>query len=298
MARGRMLANTIVDDKRFNELTTDAALVYLMTIPQLDRDGLILGEPMLLWGQVCRRRPALVSRMADIITELVSSGLVTAYKTKDGDIVLHFVGFQKNQSMTHYNREAESRFPCPPGYVRTDKGLTQDGIQQYDIDTVDSLRIHSGFTPDVVLPNVIQINSNEVKCNEKPSPAVAVPTAQPTLLPAQEKIKRARRENPDKAHPAVQAYFDLHKRWPQNAQIALIVERDPPIANWVRAIRTWAGKGYNPQNIAAMLDWAENPSKIDKAANGYTTQDGKYIATNGAADDDDIPTYKKLAVLA
>jgi hypothetical protein len=189
--------------------------------------------------------------------------------------------------------------------VRRYRDKPKDDVTQKQVTNVTQCNACNG--------NVTQCNDNsdsETQCNprldknrleeirEDVATDVAAPTAQPTLLPAQEKIKRARRENPDKAHPAVQAYFDLHKRWPQNAQIALIVERDPPIANWVRAIRTWAGKGYNPQNIAAMLDWAENPSKIDKAANGYTTQDGKYIATNGAADDDDIPTYKKLAVLA
>lgn len=73
MARGRMLATTIADDKRFNALPVDAALVYLMAIPQLDRDGLILGEPVLLWGQVCRRRNDLMPHMADIIAAWVSS---------------------------------------------------------------------------------------------------------------------------------------------------------------------------------------------------------------------------------
>ncbi len=130
MARGRMIASTVADDKRFNELPVDAALVYLMAIPQLDRDGLILGEPGVLWGQVCRRRADLMPRMEAIIKAWIAAELVTAYKNEDGDTILYFTGFQKNQAMTHYDREAASRFPCPPGYARTAKGLVQDEVKR------------------------------------------------------------------------------------------------------------------------------------------------------------------------
>jgi len=158
-----MIAATVADDKRFNELPIDAALVYLMAIPQLDRDGLILGEPTALWGQVCRRRVDLLPRMADIITAWIAAELVTAYHTDDGDTILHFTGFHKNQAMTHYDREAASRFPCPPGYARTSKGLVVEQVQQSIETPADELRTYSGPTPDEVLPNVNQCNVNQ--CN-------------------------------------------------------------------------------------------------------------------------------------
>ncbi len=156
MARGRMIASTVADDKRFNELPVDAALVYLMAIPQLDRDGLILGEPGVLWGQVCRRRADLMPRMEAIIKAWIAAELVTAYKNEDGDTILYFTGFQKNQAMTHYDREAASRFPCPPGYARTAKGLVQDEVKRLTKPGVDEVRTDSGPTPDKVPPNVIQ----------------------------------------------------------------------------------------------------------------------------------------------
>lgn len=162
MARGRMIASTVADNKRFNELPIDAALVYLMAIPQLDRDGLILGEPGALWGQVCRRRVDLMPRMEAIIAAWLASGLVAAYKNEDGDTILHFVGFQKNQAMTHYDREAASRFPCPPGYVRTSKGLA-----------VEEVRIESGGTPDQIPPNVMQ--SKGMESNAAPAPTLPQP---------------------------------------------------------------------------------------------------------------------------
>ena len=161
MARGRMIAATVADDKRFNELPIDAALVYLMAIPQLDRDGLILGEPGALWGQVCRRRNDLLPHMDAIIAAWLASGLATAYKNEDGDTILHFVGFQKNQAMTHYDREAASRFPCPPGYIRTPKGLIAEEVPQADETPADEVRRESGVSPDEVLPNVNQCNVNQ-----------------------------------------------------------------------------------------------------------------------------------------
>jgi len=164
MARGRMIASTVADDKRFNELPIDAALIYLMAIPQLDRDGLILGEPGALWGQVCRRRVDLMPRMEAIIAAWLASGLVTAYRNEDGDTILHFVGFQKNQAMTHYNREAASRFPCPPGYVRTDKGLV-----------FEQIRTNSGPTPDKVPPKVSESKVSRSECETTTTAADPVP---------------------------------------------------------------------------------------------------------------------------
>lgn len=142
MARGRMIANTVATDKRFNSLTSEAALVYLMTIPHLDRDGLILGDTMPFWGKVCPRRSEYMGLMADIIAEWVAAGLVIAYECEEGTI-LCFTGFLKNQTGMHYEREAASAFPPPPGYVRGAKGLEKvsDGASP------DEVRSKSGGTP-------------------------------------------------------------------------------------------------------------------------------------------------------
>lgn len=177
MARGRMIAATVADDKRFNELPIDAALVYLMAIPQLDRDGLILGEPTTLWGQVCRRRVDLIPRMADIIAAWIAAELVTAYKTNDGDTVLYFTGFQKNQAMTHYDREASSRFPCPPGYVRTSKGLMSELVQPIENKSADEVRTNSGPTPDKVPPNVMESNVNQSNTKGAPDGVPMAPVS-------------------------------------------------------------------------------------------------------------------------
>ena len=122
MARGRMIASTVATDKRFNSLSSEAGLVYLMTIPHLDRDGLILGDAMPLWGRVCPRRTEYMPIMDELIAEWVKAGLVLAYECEEGR-VLYFLGFGKNQTGMRYDREAPSIYPPPPDYIRTSTGI-------------------------------------------------------------------------------------------------------------------------------------------------------------------------------
>lgn len=83
-----------------------------------------------------------------------------------------------------------------------------------------------------------------------------------------------------KDHPAVMAYRDLHKRYPSTAQMQIISERDPPIGNWVRAIRAWAAAGFKPTNIEGMLEWAFEPQRISDR--GYRNG-ANHATTNGHA---------------
>src|SRR5690606_32816074 len=88
-------------------------LVYLMTVPHLDRDGLIDGDPDVLWGKVCPKRRQFLDGMAGFIQEWAKAGLVLMYDSDDGP-VLWFKGFAKNQQGMRYEREAQSKFPPPP----------------------------------------------------------------------------------------------------------------------------------------------------------------------------------------
>lgn len=285
MARGRMLATTIADDKRFNALPVDAALVYLMSIPQLDRDGLILGEPVLLWGQVCRRRNDLMPHMSDIIKAWIMSGLVTAYKTDDGDTVLHFTGFQKNQAI-RYDREGASRFPCPPGFTRTDKGLEPDGLQPSIDEQLDQLRTNSGLTPDEVPPNTMQCNVIQV--NEILSPAIAVPVAPKTFAEEFADVQAELKEpNSNKAA--------ILRRW----YIRCFGEGGAPDYSYIgKVAKQVGGAGH----LAAMfMQLASRPPNGDVLAYIVATHKGKNGKNgkngNSSFDDDDIPTYMKMAAL-
>lgn len=122
MARGRMISQTVATDKRLNSISEEAELVFLKTVPHLDRDGIVIGDPVLLTAQVCPRRPKLGAIMAEIIQEWVDAGLVIRYDT-DEDPLLFFPGFSKNQVGLRYDREPASTFPAPPGYYRNGNGL-------------------------------------------------------------------------------------------------------------------------------------------------------------------------------
>lgn len=91
-----------------------------------------------------------------------------------------------------------------------------------------------------------------------------------------------------KDHLAVLAYRELHERYPTKAQMKIIAERDPPLSDWVRAIRQWAANGYNPRNIDRMLEWAFNPSLITERIYPNGAKRG---ANQGNTQSHDEPEY-------
>jgi hypothetical protein len=122
MARGRMINTTIALDPEFNAMSLEAQILFLRTIPHLDRDGLIIGQPAALWATVAPLQPALMATMQDAIDEWVLAGLVEVLPTKIGAVV-YFSSFHTNQVGMRYDREPASRLPLPEGYERTADGL-------------------------------------------------------------------------------------------------------------------------------------------------------------------------------
>jgi hypothetical protein len=126
MAEGRMLNRSVATDDRLNAMSRDAMLLYLMAVPHLDRDGLTDGRPRVLWATVAPLQDEWFQRVDALIDEWVASELVVRYHGEDRPI-LFFTGFAKNQSRMLYQRERASKFPCPPGFVRTPSGLRPAG---------------------------------------------------------------------------------------------------------------------------------------------------------------------------
>lgn len=181
MARGRMLSQKIAEDIDFNGMSIDAQFLFMRTIPFLDRDGLVVGHPGLLWSKIAPLLTQYTSTTASAIEEWISAGFVTKYM--DGKTpVLFFKGFAKNQSLTHYDREAPSSFAPPPGYYRTPKGLkplddddnggpnpqtpekpksSDSGEARNSSDNVSArLRTNSGLTPDQIPVKGIEVEEN------------------------------------------------------------------------------------------------------------------------------------------
>lgn len=169
MARGRFLSESIATDTKLNGLSVEAELVYLMTIPHLDRDGLIEGDPDVLWGKVCPKRRIFLDCMASFIHEWTQAGLVLAYDTDDG-VVLWFKGFAKNQTGMRYDREGVSKFAPPP-----------------NSDAAQPVRSKSGVSPESVGSTLLQVK-DQVKDQDQVkayvAPAAATHTPQQELFGA------------------------------------------------------------------------------------------------------------------
>lgn len=146
MAVGRMLNRTVGLDQELNSVSIEAQLLFLMSIPHLDRDGLIIGEALPHLGAVLPLRPDFFPRYEQLIAELVDCEIVTRYPTKKGR-VLFFPGFRKNQTFS-YTREGASIFDPPPGYIRTPSGIEPDKRQAESEATPELLPTESGATPD------------------------------------------------------------------------------------------------------------------------------------------------------
>lgn len=123
MARGRMINATIAEDEAFNSMSIDAQFLFMRTLPHLDRDGLITGNVALLWSKIAPLLSEYNTKMTDIIQEWIANGFVMNYRDGKQE-VLFFVSFRKNQFGMRYEKEGASRFAPPPGYQRTESGLT------------------------------------------------------------------------------------------------------------------------------------------------------------------------------
>jgi hypothetical protein len=126
MARGRLVSTEASVDPELNSISPHSMLLYLLTIPHLDRDGLIDAHPMRLTAVAAPMRLELREGAPGLIDEWVEMGLVQRYQVGPGRTVLFFKGFRKHQPGLEYGREPASRFPPPPGWTRTRDGLVPD----------------------------------------------------------------------------------------------------------------------------------------------------------------------------
>lgn len=186
MARGRFLNASIAADIALNSLSLEAHWLYMMTIPHLDRDGLIIADTYVFFGKVCPRRPELIPRIDALIAEWAKAGLVTVYPTHDGNVAF-FHGFTKNQQGMHYAREGASVLQPPPGHVRTSTGLEPNNGDDGD---------PGGDTPRRPNPDPLPTNSRptpaevkykdqyQVEVKEYVAPSAATPTPQQEMFGA------------------------------------------------------------------------------------------------------------------
>ena len=142
MARGRFISNKIIFDRQINELSNDTCrLAYTWAITLADKEGRIIGEPEILLAQLFpRRRDITVEDIQSFINEWVSAGFIFIYLGRDGDKVIRFKNFEKNQVGLRKDKEPESSFDDP-----------------------SACRIIAGKVTDKIPSNVIECNLNEIE---------------------------------------------------------------------------------------------------------------------------------------
>lgn len=211
MARGRMLNTTVASDLRLNELSLEAHWAYMMAVPHLDRDGIMLGHPKVVAGKICPLRPEVGVSMPAIIDEWVATGLVIAYDTDNGP-ALYFAGFQKNQNLgSSYPKEGRSVFPPPPGFIRTQTGLIHESSVELPTNsrvTPDQLptnsRVSQDFCPQVEVEVKEEVKEKTAAAAEKE----ASPTAAAAAGDAQRLFQKWDANNLGKRTESINAELD------------------------------------------------------------------------------------------
>lgn len=151
MARGRFTSNKIATDRKVHELSSDTCrLAFTWSITFADREGRVIGEPEMLLAMVFpRRRDITIEDMQGYIDEWVKADFIFVYLNSDGDKVIQFKNFEKNQVGLRKDKEPESIFDHP-----------------------DNCRIVAGKVTDKLPSNRIEEEENKNRIEEPAAAAV------------------------------------------------------------------------------------------------------------------------------
>lgn len=123
MPTGRMLNKKISFDEKLAQISLESLLVFTWTIPHLDVEGRILGDPNYIKAQIFPLIDQVsVRKIKKALKELEEKNLILIYGHKIKYI--QFNGFLKNQRINK-EREAKSTIP-PPTELLSNSGVTQD----------------------------------------------------------------------------------------------------------------------------------------------------------------------------
>jgi len=153
MARGRMISNTIAQDKRINQLSDDTSrLAYTWLVTFADCEGRTPGDPAVVRSMLFPRREDItIAQMEGYIRQWHDLGLVVWYEAK-GDMWIYFPAFF-NHNKINPTHEAVSKIPAPPP---------------------DKLQTNSEQTPDKLPLKLNQVNIIEVEVKPEKSATAAV----------------------------------------------------------------------------------------------------------------------------
>lgn len=147
MAQGRFLSRTTATSKQLDAVSWRAELLFLRSIPHLDRDGRMDGDPIVVKATAAPRNPKLpAGAIAGLLQELHDAGLVVWYRVGE-DQVLAFPTFREHQQGLKYDRERPSRFAPPPGWspVPPKSGPTPAKVRSNSGEPPEPVRTNGGL---------------------------------------------------------------------------------------------------------------------------------------------------------
>lgn len=141
MAKGRMINNKIVLDKKVHDLSSDTSrLAFTWAITFADCEGRIPGDPTILRSTIFPRRTDITDEQMQLyIQEWASKELIVWYEA-EGDLWIQFTNFEKNQVGLRKDREAPSFIPVLP--LRSNSSNTPE---QLPVNRTEKKRTESDF---------------------------------------------------------------------------------------------------------------------------------------------------------
>ena len=241
MARGRFISNAIMSDKKINELIDDTSrLAFTWLITTADVEGRTHGDPAMVRSLLFPRRDDVtLEQMEAYIADWHRLGLVHWYKS-NGDLWIEFPNFEKYQVGLRKEREPESQIPP----------LSDGELLPIESDSVGcdpaNIRQTSGTNKD-------KLREDKVKRSEG-NKAAKPPTPAP-----------------------IETYRKVARKYPNKALWDNIAQTVTDCDLWERVITGYIALGWNPSNIAGMLEFygrGEVPHSNGKNGNGHKPVNG------------------------
>lgn len=150
MPDGRFISRSIAVSRQLKQVSLEADFLFTRTIPHLDRDGRIDGDPDVIRATVCPLRSELTPEIIlRCLEELARAALIVRY-IADGVSVVIFPGFPRHQHGMKYDRERPSHLPSPD-LVRINSGPSPDLVRD---------------VADLVLPSEVKLSKGELSITD------------------------------------------------------------------------------------------------------------------------------------
>jgi len=175
------------------------------------------------------------------------------------------------REMDRATREMDRATPeisrATPADILTPDSLTPDSLTP-DILIADSLKEASpngeAQTPLRTPPHPGE--QERAKKRPQPEEVLSFPPPHPAGPPHQGKAQRSLRSPP---HPAVEVYKRAFFYYPRRNLYSLIAQKvgedEEDLHLWFQACQSWAAHGWNPRNIAGLLEYYEKRGFLEKA---------------------------------